>query len=66
MDFPNPDIVTVKLEPGTGGEGGGGPPDSDIVIDIPNIKKECLEYSQESDLTSKKYTLKWCLKLFLK
>lgn len=49
MDFPNPDSVTVMMESVTGGESGGEMPDKDVDIELPDIKKECLEYSMRID-----------------
>lgn len=51
MDFPNPENVIIKQEPGTGIEGGGEVTDTLIEIEIPDIKQECLEYTESTDLT---------------
>lgn len=54
MDRPNTDSAAVKMEPGTGDEGGGEMPDTNIDIDLPDVKKECFEYSMRIDQTGKK------------
>lgn len=46
MDLPSPASGAIKTEPGTGGEVEGEIRDTDIDIDLTDIKKECLEYSE--------------------
>lgn len=45
MDLPETDSVTIKIEPGTLGADGEGISHQNIDIDLPDVKEECLEYS---------------------
>lgn len=51
MDLPSPH-TTAKIEPVAGVEVE--MPDTAIDIDLPDIKKECVEYSESRDSTAGK------------
>lgn len=49
MDLSNTYSVSIKTEPGSPEEDGGEVTDADIDVDLQDVKKECLDYSDKVD-----------------
>lgn len=52
MDLPNTDSVVIKGEPGSQEEDGSDTPFTNLDIDLPDVKKKWLQYSENTPRSS--------------